>query len=245
MDRARHQILAGAGFARDQDRAVRLRDRLHHAEDVEHRLAASDDVRELVARVERLLEQDVLLLQLRRLEVLSDLQPQFVHAERLGEVVHGAETHRFDRRARRCVGRHHERDDVAVDLLGGAQHVHARDVGHLDVGEQQIEVRAAQLLDGVAAVFRHEHLVAIAPQHDAQHLAHRRLIVDDQDADFARRGRCGARVRWSGTGMGRRHAHTIAPSPAVTTDDRDDAGSGERIGSLTRTVVPVPTVDDT
>ena len=100
VDRARHQVLAGARFAGDQHGAVGLGDGFDHAEHGEHRLAAADDVRELVARVQRALEQHVLLLQPVRLEVLPDLQPQLVHAERLGEVVDGAEAHRFDRGAR-------------------------------------------------------------------------------------------------------------------------------------------------
>jgi signal transduction histidine kinase len=60
-----------------------------------------------------------------RFEVLPDLQPQLVHAERLGEVVDGAEPHRLDGGVGRRERRHHEGDDVAVEFLGDAQDVDA------------------------------------------------------------------------------------------------------------------------
>ena len=68
-----------------------------------------------------------------------------------------------------------------LQLLGGLQHIHAAHVGHPDVREQQIDTLALQHLDRRAAVLGHEHVVAVAPQHDAKHVAQRRLIVDDQD----------------------------------------------------------------
>jgi hypothetical protein len=69
-----------------------------------------------------------------RVEVLADLQPQLVHAERLGKVIHGAKTHRLDRRVGRRERGHHERHDVAVHFLRRAQHLDAAHVGHADVG---------------------------------------------------------------------------------------------------------------
>ena len=53
MDRLRDQPLAGARLAGQQNRAVGPRHRLDHLEDGEHRLAAADDVRELVRQAER------------------------------------------------------------------------------------------------------------------------------------------------------------------------------------------------
>ena len=61
MDGLRDQALAGARLAGQQDGAVGARDGLDHLEDVEHRLAAADDVRELVRQAERALQQHVLL----------------------------------------------------------------------------------------------------------------------------------------------------------------------------------------
>ena len=71
------------------------------SEDAEHRLAAADDVRELVRQPQRALEQDVLLLQLAVLDLRrapSCLQE--IDVERLAQVVAGAEPHRLDRASR-------------------------------------------------------------------------------------------------------------------------------------------------
>ena len=62
-----------------------------------HGVAAAEDVGKFVPAVERALQQQIFLLQAARLEVLPDLQPQLVHAERLDEVIDGAEPHRLDR----------------------------------------------------------------------------------------------------------------------------------------------------
>ena len=136
--------------------------------------------------VQRALQQQVLLLQTARLEVLPDLQPQLVHAERLGEVVERAEAHRLHRGVRRRERRHHERDDLGVDLLGGAQHVDAAHVGHPDVRQQQVERLGLEPRDRLAPVLREHDVVAVAPQHDPQHLAHRRFVVNDEDARLRR-----------------------------------------------------------
>ena len=89
--------LAGARFAGQQDRAVGARDGLDHLEDVEHGLAAADDVRELVREAERALQQHVLLPQLAALDLLAHFHLQQIDVERLAQIVAGAEPHRFDR----------------------------------------------------------------------------------------------------------------------------------------------------
>ena len=182
VDGLRDQPLAGARFAGQQDRAVGARDGLDHLEDVEHRLAAADDVRELMRQPERPLEQDVLLAQLAVLDLLAHLHLEQVDVERLAQVVAGAQPHRFDGGFGRRERRDHDAEDVLVDLLGRPQHVHAAHVGHLDVGDQQIDRLALERLDGGAAVLGEQHLVAFAAEHDRQQLAHRPLIVDDEDA---------------------------------------------------------------
>ena len=83
----RDQPLAGARLAGQQNRAVGARDGLDHLEDVEHRLAAADDVRELVRQAERPLQQHVLLPQLAVLDLLADLHLEQIDVERLAQVV--------------------------------------------------------------------------------------------------------------------------------------------------------------
>ena len=83
-------------------------------------------------------------------------------------------------------------------LLGGAQHVDAAHVRHLDVGDQQVDRLALEQVDRGAAVLGEQHLVALAAQHDRQQLPHRPLVVDDEDArrPRGRRPSGAARYRW-------------------------------------------------
>ena len=72
-------------------------------------------------------------------------------------------------------------------------------------------------VDRRAAVLGEQHLVAFAPQHDRQQLAHRPLVVDDEDAR-ARRS-----VAADSAGLWDRSAHVVTTA---------------RAGSRTDTVVP-------
>ena len=76
-----------------------------------------------------------------------------------------------------------------IDPLGLAQHVDAAHLGHPDVGDQHVDPLALQRLDRHLAVGGEQHVVAVAPQHDRQQLAHRPLVVHDQHARHRRRRR--------------------------------------------------------
>ena len=193
MNGLRDEPLAGARLARQQDRAVGARDGLDHLEDVEHRFAAADHVRELVRQAERPLQQDVLLAQLAVLDLLADLHLEQVDVERLAQVVARAEPHRLDGAVGRRKRGDHDAEDVLVDLLGGAQHLDAAQIRHLDVGDQQVDRLALERVDRGAAVLGQQHLVALAAEHDRQQLAHRSLIVDDENARRAPLGGDGHR----------------------------------------------------
>ena len=218
MNRLRHEPLAGPRFAGQQDRAVGARDRFDHPEDVHHRRAAADDVRELVREAERALEQQVLLSQLPVLDLLAHLHLQQIDVERLAQVVARAEPHRFDGRLGGRERRDHDPEDVLVDLLRGAEHVDAAQIGHLDVRDQQIHRLALEEIDCRAAVVGQQHFVPFATQDDRQEFPHRSLVVDDEDA---RRTAFGRRLQRLGGG-----AH--------------DATALVRAGRRTDTVVPAP-----
>ena len=68
------------------------------------------------------------------------------------------------------------------------------------------------------AVFREQHLVAFAPQHDRQQLAHRPLVVDDEDA---RRPAIGGRLDLRGS---RRHVVTTDAGRQMHGDRRPAPG---------------------
>src|SRR5262245_51476365 len=100
------------------------------------------------------------------------------------------------------------------------------------------------MVDRLAAAFRKVHIVAIAAKHDSEHLPHRRLVVDDENADFAVAGRS-LHLRRSDVRVRRGRTHTAAALAVTTEASSLVADLGKRIGRRTRTVVPVPTVDDT
>jgi hypothetical protein len=190
---------------------------LDHLEDREHRLAAADDVRELVGEAERPLQQQVFLPQLAVLDLLPHLHLEQVDVERLAQIIAGAEAHRFDRGLGRGEGGDHDAEDVLVDLLRGTQDVDAAEIGHLDVRDQDVDRLAPEQIDRGAAVLGQQHFVALAPQHDLQHLAHRALIVDDQDPRRAPigggRGRLGDGVHDATPARAGRRTATVVPAP--------------------------------
>ncbi len=152
------------------------------------------------ARAERPLQQHVLLPELALLERVADLDLQLVDVERLAEVVVRAQPHRFDGGVGRRERGNHDAEHVLIDALGGAQHFDAAHVGHLDVGDQEVEPAALELVDRLAAVFGKRDVVALAPQHDRQQLAHRPLVVDDEQSRL-RGASSGFRAARSGFGV--------------------------------------------
>ena len=120
-------------------------------------------------------------------------------------------------------------------FLRNSQHLDATDVGHTDVREQQIHPVALQDVDRLRPIGGHRHVVAVAPKHDAQHLPHRWLIVDDEDSRLG--GGFGARdrvVRWRCRRL-TRHATTLR--------DSDSAGVALMpawTGKRTLMIVPTP-----
>ena len=145
---------------------------------------------------------------------LPDFHPQ-IDVERLAQVVGGAEAHRFDRALGGGKRGNHDAEDVLVDPLGRAQHLDAADVRHLDVGDQDVHGLFLEQRDGARAVLGEQDFVAFAPEHDGQQLAHRALVVHDEDA---RRAPLGGHFRhW-----------------------RVHAGTTARAGRRTATVVPLP-----
>src|SRR5262245_58457206 len=68
MDRPRNELLAGAGLALDQDRAVHRRNKFERREHVSHRSAAADDIVEPESFLQLRAKLGVLLTQLSLLD---------------------------------------------------------------------------------------------------------------------------------------------------------------------------------
>ncbi len=128
------------------------------------------------------LEQHVLAPQPPALERAAHDDLQLVDVERLVDVVVGAHPERLDRRLGRGEGGDHDAGEIRVHPLRRAQHVEPGHVGHVDVRDQQIDRPALELVEGLPPVLGHHHLVALAAEDDGEQLAHRPLVVDDEDA---------------------------------------------------------------
>ena len=147
VDGARHQLLAGAGLAGDEHRALRLGDQLGARDHVENRAAAADDA--VVIELGVALAQQVAQAGARPLilEGAAGQHQQLVDLERLLQVVARAELHRLDGALDAAVRGHH--DDgrpLRFRRDGGevADHVEAGAIRHQEVDDQQVERALAE-----------------------------------------------------------------------------------------------------
>ena len=86
------------------------------------------------------------------------------------------------------------------------------------VPETLLESELFESRDGLPAVGRHVHVVAVLSQHDAQHVAHRRLVVHDEQARCPRRLRVHAAppcVAWACGGATGKRTDITVPDPGA------------------------------
>ena len=107
---------------------------------------------------------------------------ELVRAERLFDIVEGAQPHGIDSRGDGGVRGDH--DDLRIDRAFGqrAQELEAVHAGHLEVGHDHIGGPALELLerfDGAAAAL---HGVSGVAEHVRHRLARAGMVVDDQHA---------------------------------------------------------------
>ena len=127
MDRARGELLSGAGLSGDQDRARSCRDGLEQLKQVAHHAAAADEPIDAIALLELRAQVGVLRLEPALLERGSQHVQQRVELERLRDEVGGALLDRFDRILHRAVTGDDDRDDLRVALERGVEDLAAVD----------------------------------------------------------------------------------------------------------------------
>ena len=145
---ARGQLLAGARLADQQHAGAGRGDLADHLEHPLHGRRLADQPVQLVAALDLVAQDDVLALQHPPLERALDHQPHLVHLERLGQVVVGAGLHGGDGGLGGGEGGHHDDLGVGVQLLGFRQHVQPAAVGHLEVGDDDVELARGHGLAG-------------------------------------------------------------------------------------------------
>src|ERR1051326_392037 len=180
VDRVRHDLLARARLADDEDVRVGVRDHLDLFEELLHPRRLADQVPErahllqLPAQLEDLLLHELLVFD----GLEDDLQAREVH--RLRHVILGADLERLHRRVDGGVAGEDDDGDVGIGLFDAVQQIETAAVGELqvddgDVGDH-LGDRAPAGLDGVGD-FR---FVSPLLDHVGHAGARRAIIVDDQ-----------------------------------------------------------------
>ena len=181
MQRARDQLLAGARLAGDEDRGLGRRDLLHQLEDALHGQRLADDAVEAEAAAQLVAQLQVVAQEGALLQRALDDHGDLVDLERLGQIVVSAALHRRDGGLGRGKGGDDNHLRVRLRFFHRLQHVEAAAVLHFQIGDHHVE---RLIVDGLlrgAGRFGQRHLVAGARQRDAQEVAHRPLVVDDQN----------------------------------------------------------------
>ena len=197
VDGARHQFLARAGLAGDQNRARRAGHGLEELEEIAHRTTASDDALEPIPIPELRPEVLVLglqppLLQRRR----QDVQ-QVVEGERLHHEVGGPALDGGDRVLHRAVAGDDHRHDLRIALERELDHFGAVDAGQPQIGDDRVEGEVGQQVARSFAALRFRHAVAVLDEALGRRFAKRLLVLDEEQVPFwfrhggmTRRGRC-------------------------------------------------------
>ena len=181
VQRARDELLAGAGLAGDERRAHVRREPANHAEEILHERAAPDHPAEL----EPLGDVPLDLQQAPApLDVVADgrqeqLEPAEV--ERLAQIVHRAELDRFDRGVDRGVAGHQHRLALRIDLANRADDVEAADVRHAQVDHRDVRAPRLQLRDRIAPARAGNDVEPRAAREPADHVENALLVVDDDE----------------------------------------------------------------
>ncbi|SVK48402.1 Uncharacterized protein conserved in bacteria [Acinetobacter baumannii] len=178
VQRMRHQLFAGAGFAVDQHADRRTRQPADDAKHVLHRRRFADDVRRRIAG--RLAAHRLLLL-LIMADGALDQRHRFVDVERFRQVVEGPLLIGADGRIQIRMRGHddHRQHRVALfDLLEQRQTIDAR---HADVGQQHVGSLRGQGFQHVIAAFEGGAAHARAGERTLKHPADGAIVIDDPD----------------------------------------------------------------
>ncbi len=181
VQRARHELLARAGLAGHERQAHVWCEAPDHPEEVLHARTSSDHPAELEPSCQVAFHrQDTAT----SIDLVAHARQQLVEAaevERLGEIVHRAELHRFDGGVERCIARHQHCLAVRVDVADRAKNLEAADLGHPQIDHHQIGPARLNQRDGLAAVSTYGDVEARALGETGHDVEDPLLIVDDYE----------------------------------------------------------------
>ena len=184
VNRPRHELLAGAGFAQDQDRALRFGHELCTLDHLLNRSTPAHDA--VVIELFIALAQEVAVLRAETLVVQrpADHHQQLVDHERRLQIVERAQLHRFDGAFHRRVCRHHEnlralgfrsRADVLADEIESAR------LRHHVVDDEDVEASFGQQALRLVRTGGVDDVLSVVTQRTAEGLEDFFFVVDEKD----------------------------------------------------------------
>ena len=183
LDGARHQFLADARFAFDEDRDLRGRRLLRQPDDAVHGRAAGDDVLER-DRPAALCGAPLLDLQRLDLEGARDGDAQPFGRCRLDDEIEGAGPHRRDDDVDAALRGLHDDGDGDVAFAHRLEHAEPVEPRHHQVEDDDGDIARAPRLErrqrGLAA-FRHHRVVAETDHRRLQQPSLNRIVIDYED----------------------------------------------------------------
>ena len=178
----REQFLAGAGFAVDDHTAFGIGNLPRRLQQLLHHQVLRDDGVAGLHGLDLLLERAVLALEATDIQCCTHDFTRFGQPERLGQIVICPRLHRFHRRIERGVaGDHDDRRVGGVDPHA-AQHIHAVEAGHLEIGEHEIEAALRQFGECILAILAGHDVMTFALQDMREIGQGDGFVIDEQDA---------------------------------------------------------------
>ena len=203
VQRARDELLARAGLARDQHRHARARQAADRLEHLLHRRRLADDARRRLRG--RLLGRSARALPRRARDELD----RFVDVERLRQILEGAALIGRHGAVEIRVRRDDDDGDVGIHAREPLHELEPAHVRHADVRDQHVGPaelqRAEELLAGFEGAREHVRLL----QRLLEHPPHGLVVVDDPNGQT---GRCHQRAPLA---TGKRIWKTVRPGSLV------------------------------
>jgi hypothetical protein len=142
----------------------------------------------------------------------ADARDQFARFERLGEVIVGAEVER--EQAVRLRSARRNEDDADIGFVAElAADLHAIDLGHHDIEDDEAELVTARQLQTFAAVARDHGAIATAIEVDPDQLRRFEVVFHDEHAGLHNERYGKRKVSKNGRVCRKLHRRCINPAP--------------------------------
>ena len=180
IQRARHQFLAGAAFARNQHGRLRTRDFADQLAQAFHRGA---DSLEFVAGFVFLGVAEVRIDLEELVKIFRFLQGhlQLIRRKRLEHVIERPVSHAIDGGFNRPMSRHHNHERLLGLRLQFPQQTGAFAIGQANIEENQIEGVASQIVPSASNGVRTGDVVALLAQHLFKVFADDQVVLENDD----------------------------------------------------------------